>query len=605
LASALSLENVQPQDYASKVNWRRELDAEIPREGFIKFAPNAALPINPQAQPSIGGDIDFIGEVWRPNGQKAVVCASEDTIAWFNQTAGQWVSLASSIAVGWRKWEGVNIAGDLILNNGVELPYVLRFNAAGTAVELTRLYELREIGIASVGCICEYNGFLVLADIREILDSELNAIMNGSGPYDPVDDSDVNRFQFRVMWSEFGKPTRFALLLEGEITSGSARDAIELPYPIDASTWPAGTKLAIVGAGAGGGILETEVVSYSGSTLTIADEADAGLSYPLDVQVTRFEDQSTLVGFYDLEDDGSRIIRIMPLQNNLVVYRDTGIFTGRYTGILESPFQFRKEYAGRNVPYFKETLIDVRGEYHLYAGIERFWRFHGVGEPQQDPVMIFCQDRFYTDPDSVEGKLCFAKDNPNTREVWIANGQRTIAFSYAYDSAQVIDLAYTALGFLRRPNLSEPGNAPIENWMVSSIAGTLYREGVGNLRDGTPYVCEILSGFFSVGTEYTEKDIVGYVLVLGTGSPNHPVEITLFKAKNPGSAKTTLFTRSIPTPNVENLIPAWFRGIYFQDRIRITTSATSGNIKLTSRMIDLGRVDSKSATRTATPGSLF
>lgn len=60
-------------------------------------------------------------------------------------------------------------------NNAVDLP--LYWNIGDAAV--TPMYELREVGVASVGRIAENNGFLIIADITEIIDIQLEGWMRG------------------------------------------------------------------------------------------------------------------------------------------------------------------------------------------------------------------------------------------------------------------------------------------------------------------------------------------------------------------------------------------------------------------------------------------
>lgn len=92
---------------------------------------------------------------------------------YFNSNQGEWVQIASGFSVNGKRWQALSINGWSVFNNAVDLPVTYR-------VEETvayPLYELREQGIAAVGCIEELNGILNCGSITEIQEDAFQEIM--------------------------------------------------------------------------------------------------------------------------------------------------------------------------------------------------------------------------------------------------------------------------------------------------------------------------------------------------------------------------------------------------------------------------------------------
>lgn len=606
LMSALSLENIGPADYSEKVNYRRKsFDHEGRREGYVKFAPMSGVADTAQYNPGIG-DITLIDEVVRPNGQTAVIAASNTAIAWFDSASGSWNTLTTGITYNDKAWESVPLAGYLILNNGWELPYVLNFNTAGDAIVLSRLYELRESGIASAGTIAEHNGILILGNIREIQTAELNGIMNGADPYGPVPDAQVNQVQYRLMWSEYGNPLQYALLLSGTIQQAN-KDQVELPYPVHSDTWDVGDLMGVSGAGPGMGMLGGQqgiedgnpITGVAGNVITLQEPASSAIpnsEYPLDVTITRFADISSLVGYSDLQDDGSAITKMRGLGKHLVVYRDTRIFLGRYTGDADAPFDFTRGYIGRNVPYYEDSLVDVRGQYHLYATPNGYYKYYGVDEPQKEEVLTQCENYFYDNTEPSDAALLHGRDNPMTGEVFLSNPAGVLAMDYKFHTVSWIDETYDSFGYVAKPGASDN-----ERWFLLSKSGKIYRYGLGPgfetfLRDGAAAASSLKYGYWNGGNEYNEFDLVAYIPVLASGSVDIDMEIRVWGAKNPASAPELFFMKELSAPVSRNLIPCLFRCVYFQDEISIV-GIQDTDAKISSKMFKIANIGGDGVTR--------
>lgn len=87
-----------------------------------------------------------------------------DQLFYVDENPGYWIVIGYGFSTDGRRWEAEPINGYLCLNNGVDLPVTYRVEE----LSVVPIYELRENGIASVGTIANFNGFLMCMDITEI-----------------------------------------------------------------------------------------------------------------------------------------------------------------------------------------------------------------------------------------------------------------------------------------------------------------------------------------------------------------------------------------------------------------------------------------------------
>lgn len=94
---------------------------------------------------------------------------------YYDENAYGWVQIAAGLNSNGlaRRWESVQVADYLVLNNGVDLP--LTYNLQ--EVQAYPIYELREQQIAAVGTIAAHAGILCCADIYQIQDQAFLDIM--------------------------------------------------------------------------------------------------------------------------------------------------------------------------------------------------------------------------------------------------------------------------------------------------------------------------------------------------------------------------------------------------------------------------------------------
>jgi hypothetical protein len=180
LMTAASADTAGLANYTIKRDFRRELDGEVLSEGFEWFSPNPSKFGHPAAN---GEPITLIAMARRNNRQTAVVVGTPTTLfryygldngryvedgyiddTYFDMNDGAWLKIGGGFAVDAQRWQAVSINGWLVLNNGVDLPVTYRLEHS----KVEPIYELRELGIASVGCISEHNGILLCGNIRQI-----------------------------------------------------------------------------------------------------------------------------------------------------------------------------------------------------------------------------------------------------------------------------------------------------------------------------------------------------------------------------------------------------------------------------------------------------
>ena len=612
--SVLSSEVPSWNNYTEKVNWRRELDQEVAREGWDYFQPKEGDRGN---QPLFAGSaVTLLHMVKRPNGRTAIIAAAgdklyrfyaledpryavdgyfEDQFDYIQYFYADWIEIGSGFSIGHR-WEAISLNGYVILNNGVDLPVTYRLED----LTVKPIYELREQGISSVGTIAEINGFLMCADIEEFDADQATLVLDGSNPWGVVgDEVTKNRIRYRIIWcAQPGEPRNWASNGEGSATINTT--LVTLTRPL---SWAeTGVEILIEGAGASGGNLSATVVTASGNQLVIDTPI---LTSVTNAFVTRNE--TPLAGRFDLQDDGSQILRMVPLKSRLIVYRNTSIFQAYYTGSVGNPFAFEKLYNGGKTLYYRYAISEVNGDYHVYAGASSFYRFDLTSrQPVELQTLEVCKNKFYDTATLEQESNIFALDNPLTKEIWFVQAGTVLAFDYFQNTVSEIDAGFTTAAFVEKPS-SDIAVRATENWFVlGDGAGRVLKYGRTNegyryyLRLGVPYEATLESGLSAFSDEFADTDIRSFLPRYSTQSPELAMKVRLFRSFNPQEIPETVVIHDLPDPKTRNLIPVFFRGVYFKDRI--TATIESSDVRLISKTWEAAAVDSR-AISNSTPNS--
>lgn len=616
LASDLSYDQIAPADWRSKDNWRRLLDAEVMREGWDYFKPNPGLPAQSQYNVPFSlslpaGEVLAIEEINSPTGASAIVAVVGANIFRYQYVTGSWEVIGLSFStVGIRRWQIVQLNGVAVFNNGIDLPVYWRVGSSS----VIPIYELRERGVASVGLITEYSGFLMAADIIEVNASYMSTLMNGANPYGVVPSLSANgsRTPYRLIWSNAEDPTDWGATVNYSGTNGSP--VITLEWPMASFGFSSNWDVTLVGGGPSGGNLVTRIITVAGTSVTVADNLSTTVSGEPMGRTSAF---GSPVGFYDIEDDGSAITAIMPLQNRLIVYRPFSIFAGAYTGQVDFPFQFDRMYQGNRTPKLPWMLVNVRGQFHLYPGSDYFYQYKlGSAEPEVDQVMVRCaqevigfgrtksdENYFYAVDNSITGEIffCMRKAAPTATRV-ICYDYVNATASRIPDGPQMI-----AAKTVRMPLSLNLGDDTNLIFIFGDEVGNITQYGRTSrtttnpimTRYGLTWNATLMTGLLYFGDAFNEKDLRTYVPLLRAPTSTELIEVRTYYS-NRTDGIVTLGSDVIVTPNAASpsLVPLWQRGIYHQIQLTASVNVSSpGQLSLVGHIFEVDSIGTRSVTR--------
>lgn len=235
LVTSYSLETIGEKNWSRKLNMRRvSRDSEGRCEGWQKFLGSTQYVFDGTES------VMQLAELVRPNGDRVIVGASRSKIKRYDVDSGTWTDISGGLTFSaqGKRWQTCTINGYLILNNGVDLPVSFRVEDP----YVFPIYELRQQGYARVGRICEYNGFLMIADLSKIKSYQLDAWMFGYGNF--------------VTTSTVAKSADWTIAYSGDhrkqfnVTTGASAVVVTLPT-LTANQRPFYFWIAKVDAGAG------------------------------------------------------------------------------------------------------------------------------------------------------------------------------------------------------------------------------------------------------------------------------------------------------------------------------------------------------------------
>jgi len=165
-------------NYVEKINFRRETDGEVRREGWNPIESN----FTDVSKVGTGNDPIRLLFQFESEGDKVLVCASGDTLYRFRESSNEWEEIAYDLCnidglypnspatqatvenynLNARRWEAVAIDGYCIINNGVDLPMIYR----GDWPCAFPMFSLRERGIVRCGTIAEFDGRLFIGNVE-------------------------------------------------------------------------------------------------------------------------------------------------------------------------------------------------------------------------------------------------------------------------------------------------------------------------------------------------------------------------------------------------------------------------------------------------------
>lgn len=169
----------------------------------------------------------------------------------------------------------------------------------------------------------------------------------------------------------------------------------------------------------------------------------------------------SIVGFEDLQGDGSAILKAKQLRSFIIIYTDTEIFIGRYTATPASPFSFQRiEIPESAALFYRNTLVCVNAEAHVFAGENQFMMFDMTGQiPVDHPVLGICAEKMFDHVSAEDMEKVFAFDNVITEEVWFnfpsESDDKALRFDYRFNSASTSSAQYFSGAWVQMPGTSE------------------------------------------------------------------------------------------------------------------------------------------------------
>lgn len=234
---AVSLETVGATDFTRLVNVFRDYDVFARAPGWIKFQPDTGVAVTNQYTFDAAETALRFVELVRGDGTRVIVGASLTKIKYYDTVTDAWVQIGSGFSASGQPWQALVLANYAIFNNQVNLPVYWEIGDAA----VTPMHELREAGIASVGRIAGYNGFLFVGDIVEIKDGQLAPWMNGYSNYTQATNT-PEAVNFTILVGEH--QNRF------DVTTGAGTITATLPT-VTLGSYPLYFWIQKVDAGAG------------------------------------------------------------------------------------------------------------------------------------------------------------------------------------------------------------------------------------------------------------------------------------------------------------------------------------------------------------------
>jgi hypothetical protein len=426
----------------------------------------------------------------------------------------------------------------------------------------------------------------------------------------------TTRRQYRLIWSLPDYPEEWGVVLKGSMTSES--NVLTLAWP--AKSLIVGDSLTITGAGTNGGnlIAKITLIEQGGRVIRLAENAVTTVTSATVQPTTSI---GSIIGYDDIQDDGSGILKMAELQGNLVVYRDTAIYLMEYTGSTASPFNVTKlETPGGKSLYYRHTLVNINGREHVYAGRSSFYEFDLSSRiPREIPAADAVSNSFYDTAKVEDTEKIFSVHNTPTQEVWVfgtGTTDKVLCYDYRYGTFSTTNVPVTAAASVKKPEVSLVTEESEDWFIMGDATGVVYTYGKVDkslkwgdaattgkaiyyrrgVTDKSAYESLMKFGLTNFGNNLDEKDLRGYVLHLSSKTAGNPeVTVNIYGTRNEAEAPTLLGSKTLDNAETKSLIPCYFRQHLFQDEIKASGLI---DVQFSGRTFDAARIDTESLIRT-------
>lgn len=347
-------------------------------------------------------------------------------------------------------------------------------------------------------------------------------------------------------------------------------------------------------------------VSSTEITLSVAPNEDIAGSQFFTGEtgmVIRSDVTTSILGYEDLQGDGSGILRMLSLDQTLVIYKDTDIYLAAYTGVVAAPWAFTSlKTPSDKTLFYRWTLVNVQGDFHIYAGKNSFFRFDLTSRvPRLIDTFELVANLFFdpTDP-ALDIEKAWAAVNYVTNEAWFhipdeESTDKFICYDYRYNTMSTTTIDVTAAATVKRPTV-ELQVEQTDDWFVMGNAESVVltyglsstpqgawagARSIYYRRGANPYDAEkngyesvLTSGLSDFLSPTNEKDLDSYTPYLASQHDSIPLpeptlEVALYGTSNAMRGKQLLASVTLSKPYTENLVPTFFREHYFQAELKI------------------------------------
>jgi len=562
-------------NYTVKQNFRRVFGREETIEGWDVHPDNAG---------NFPENVNLFHDAKSPFGDHENIACTATTLYKWNRFALTWDAIGTGFDPAAHRWEAEDVNGYTVFNNGSDLPVTYRVGDAA----VTPIYEMRERGFISCGCMTNLQGYIVFTDIIELKSTELSAFLNspagkvipGGDAYSRlVDFSITERIPYRLLWPHINEPRRWAVSLVGTILIGTSD--IVLTTPTEA--FVAGDQVNI------GTIVNANILFISLDKRTLTIDQVAPVTFTAQ-PVVKADNATLLAGFLDVFGDGSHIRRVKKLRNRMVIYRDTGIWLASTTADPNDPIIAEETYTGFNNLWLRWSLVSIEDNFHVFWGKSsdgepRFYKYSllmRVPEIMGDINLV--RDEF-SGVTRAEEESVVGNENLVTKEIWFclpANKNKTVVFDYENEDVFTMDATFNAIGNVTDPRQNQPIQATDTWFLMGTHDGRILLNGHDESgtriykREGASYQAILKSGVSPLTDAGSESRLLWVLLIPSskTDNVNCPVVYTVFSGNFPGGL-TQAGTRTFTDLSKLAKYPVSFQAIYFQDQIAITVDGKS------------------------------
>jgi len=259
---------------------------------------------------------------------------------------------------------------------------------------------------------------------------------------------------------------------------------------------------------------------------TALEAARANLSESEAVELVLADSVGSIVGFYDLQNDGAAILKMTAIRDVLVIQTETDIFLARYTQNVAAPFDFQIVRIPENTSlFYRNTPILVNGLFLLYAARNGFMRFDlSTQIPYEVTELQDCQSLFFSQAKLENTEKIFSMDNAATKEIYVCfpstTDDKSLRFDYEFHQAlkPVPTVSTTSASYTAGSMCDQPGGS--ERWFVMGASGgKVLKYGLveGGPRAGVGNGSKTGAVFTSISDNFSVTDI-GKTILLADGT---------------------------------------------------------------------------------------